>query len=89
MNRILRDVLYVPDARQIWSKNLNLLSLSKLCQDRFQVVLPANNSIFRPGIYNYRKSNSTVEESIPIISVGTLFHVQTCADAEIKRHDRV
>ena len=83
VNLILHDVLYVPDARR------NLLSVSKLSQDRFQVVLPADNSIFRPGIYNCRKSKSSVEQSIPIIPVGTLFHVQTCADAEIKRHDRV
>jgi hypothetical protein len=83
VNLILHDVLYVPDARR------NLLSVSKLAQDRFQVVLPADNSIFRPGIYNCRKSKSSVEQSIPIIPVGTLFHVQTCADAEIKRHDRV
>ena len=60
-----------------------------MSQDRFQVVLPADNSIFRPGIYNCRKSKSSVEQSIPIIPVGTLFHVQTCADAEIRRHDRV
>ena len=45
VNLILHDVLYVPDARR------NLLSVSKLSQDRFQVVLPADNSIFRPGIY--------------------------------------
>jgi hypothetical protein len=83
VNLILHDVLYVPDARR------NLLSVSKLSQDRFQVVLPADNSIFRPGIYNCRKSKSSVEQSIPIIPVGTLFHVQTCADAEIRRHDRV
>ncbi len=31
---------------------------------------------------------SSVEKSIPIIPVGTLFHVQTCADAEIRRHAR-
>ena len=50
--------------------------------------MPADSSIFRPGIYNCRKSKSSVEQSIPIIPVGTLFHVQTCADAEIRRHDR-
>ena len=63
VNLILHDVLYVPDARR------NLLSVSKLSQDRFQVVLPADNSIFRPGIYNCRKSKSSVEQSIPIIPV--------------------
>ena len=82
VNLILHDTLYVPDARR------NLLSVSKLAQDRFQVVLPADNSLFRPGIYNCRKMKSSVEHSIPIIPVGSLFHVQTCADAEIKRHDR-
>ncbi len=79
---ILHDVLYVPDARQ------NLLSVNKLSQDQF-LVLPADNSIFLPNIYNCRKSKSSVEQSIPIIPVGTLFHVQTCADAEIRRHYRV
>ena len=83
VNLILHDVLYVPEARR------NLLSVSKLSQDRFQVVMPADNSIFRPGIYNCRKSKSSVEHSIPIVPVGSLFHVQTCADAEIRRHDRV
>ncbi len=52
VNLILHDVLYVPDARR------NLLSVGRLSQDRFQVVLPADNSIFRPGIYNCRKSKS-------------------------------
>ena len=83
VNLILHDTLYVPDARR------NLLSVSKLAQDRFQVVLPADNSLFRPGIYNCRPTKTSVEHSIPIIPVGSLFHVQTCADAEIKRHDRV
>ena len=79
---VLHDVLYVPDARR------NLLSVSKLAQDRFQTVLPANDSIFCPGIYNCRKNKSSAEHSIPIVQVGNLFHVHTCADAEIKRHDR-
>jgi hypothetical protein len=83
VNLVLHDVLYVPEARR------NLLSVSKLSQDRFQVVMPAGNSIFQPGIYNCRKTKSSVEHSIPIIPVGSLFHVQTCADAEIRRHDRV
>jgi hypothetical protein len=43
---VLHDVLYVPESRR------NLLSTSKLSQDRFQVVLPAKDSIFSPGIYN-------------------------------------
>jgi hypothetical protein len=79
---VLHDVLYVPDARR------NLLSVSKLAQDRFQTVLPSNDSIFCPGIYNCRKNKSSAEHSIPIVQVGNLFHVHTCADAEIKRHDR-
>ena len=49
---VLHDVLYVPDARR------NLLSVSKRAQDRFQTVLPANDSIFCPGIYNCRKKKS-------------------------------
>jgi hypothetical protein len=40
--------------------------------------MPADNSIFPPGIYN-----------CCIVPVGSLFHVQTCADADIRRHDRV
>jgi hypothetical protein len=35
------------------------------------------------------KSKSSVQQSIPTIPVETLFYIQTCADAEIKRHDRV
>ncbi len=50
VNLILHDTLYVPDARR------NLLSVSKLAQDRFQVVLPAGNSLFRHCIYNCRKN---------------------------------
>ena len=48
VNLILYDALYVPDARR------NLLSVTKLSQDRFQVVMPADSSIYRPGIYNCR-----------------------------------
>ncbi len=51
-NLIFYDVLYVLEARR------NLLSASKLAQDRFQVVLPANNSKFGPGIYNSIKNKS-------------------------------
>ena len=40
---ILRDALYVPDAR------LSLMCAKKLTQGRFQVV-PTDNSVFRPGI---------------------------------------
>ena len=61
---VLHDVLYVPEARR------NLLSTSKLSQDRFQVVLPATDSIFNPGIYNCRKNKSSAEHSIPIAHVG-------------------
>ena len=82
VNLLLHDVLYVPEARR------NLLSVSKLSQDQFQVVMPANNSIFCPGIYNCRKGKTSLEHSIPIASVGNLFHVHTCSDAEVKRHDR-
>ena len=64
------------------------MSTSKLSQDRFQVVFPAKDSIFNPGIYNCRKNKSSAEHSIPIAHVGNLFHVHTCAEAEIKRHDR-
>ena len=52
------------------------------------MVLPANDSVFCPGIYNCRKNKSSAEHSIPIVPVGNLFHVHTCAEAEIKRHDR-
>ena len=79
---VLHDVLYVPEARR------NLLSTSKLSQDRFQVVFPSRDSIFSPGIYNCHKNKSSVEYSIPNAHVGNLFHVHTCAEAEIKRHDR-
>ncbi len=82
MNLILKDALYVPDARR------NLMSASKLAQDQFQVVLPADNSVFRPGIYNCRTGKSSVNLSIPIILIRSLFYVQTCADAEIQRFDR-
>jgi hypothetical protein len=56
--------------------------------DRFQVVLPANDSIFDPGIYNCGKNKSLVEHLVPIIQAGSLFHIHTCAKAEIKRHDQ-
>ena len=82
VNLVLHDVLYVPEARR------NLLSGSQLSQDQFQVVLPAKDSLFCPGIYNCRKNKTSVEHSIPIVAVGSLFHIHTCADAEIKRHDR-
>ena len=82
VNLVLHNVLYVPDARR------NLLSGSELAKDRFQVVLPANDSVFCPGIYNCRKNKTSVGHSIPIVAVGSLFHIHTCADAEIKRHDR-
>jgi hypothetical protein len=36
-----------------------------------------------------RKPKSSVEQPISIIPVGGLFHVQTCADAEVKRFDQV
>ena len=52
------------------------------------MVFPSRDSIFSPGIYNCRKNKSSVEYSIPIAHVGNLFHVHTCAEAEIKRHDR-
>ena len=52
------------------------------------MVFPLRDSIFSPGIYNCRKNKSSVEYSIPIAHVGNLFHVHTCAEAEIKRHDR-
>ncbi len=79
---VLHDVLYVPEEHQ------NLLSDSKLAQDRFQVVIPADNSIFCQGFYNYRKNKSLAAQTIPIVQVGNLFHVLTCGDAEIKRLDR-
>jgi hypothetical protein len=59
VNLILHDVLYVPEARR------NVLSASKLAQDRFQVVFPSNNATFSPGVYNCRLSKSSVEHSIP------------------------
>ena len=57
VNLILHDMLYVPEARR------NLLSASKLAQDRFQVVLPSNNTTFCPGIYNCRQKK--LQWSIP------------------------
>ena len=83
VNLICHDTLYVPEARR------NLLSASKLAKDRFQVVLPAPDSVFPPGIYNCRKNKTSVAHSIPIVAIGSLFHVQTCSDAEIRRSDRV
>ena len=29
-----------------------------------------------------------MEHSIPIVAIGSLFHIHTCAEAEIKQHDR-
>jgi len=82
VNLVLHGVLYVPEARR------NLLSASQLAKDRFQVVLPANDSAFCPGIYNCRKNKTSVEHFIPIVAVGSLFHIHTCADAEVRPHDR-
>jgi hypothetical protein len=65
------------------------MSVSKLSQDRFQVAFPADNSISLAGINNCRMPKSSVDPSSPIIPVGSLFHVQNCADAEIKRCDQV
>ena len=81
-NLVLRDVLYVLESRR------NFLSVSKFAQNRFQVVLPANDSIFGSGIYNCRKNKPSVEHSISIIQVGNLFHIHTCGEPEIKCHDR-
>ncbi len=61
--------------------------MSKQAQDWFQVVLPADNSLFHPGIYNCSKMKSSVEHLILIIPVSSQFHVQTCANAETKSHD--
>ncbi len=80
---ILRDVLYVPEARR------NLLNISKLSQDRFQMVLPANDSIFRPGIYNCRKNKSSSEHSIPIVPGGNLFHVGNYISASVRRGKQI
>ena len=80
---ICRDTLDVPEARR------NLLSASKLAKDNFQVVLPAQNPVHAPGIYNCRKGKTTTAHSIPIIAVGTLFHIQTCADNVIRRSERI
>jgi hypothetical protein len=48
-----------------------------------------NKAISPPGIYDCRKSKSSVEQLIPMIPERILFHVQTCADEEIRRRDRV
>ena len=80
VNLVLHDVLL--------RKRRNLLSGSQLSQDRILVVLPANDSIFCSGIYTYSKNKTSVEYSIPIVAVGSLFHFHTCADADIKRKDR-
>ena len=71
---ICRDALYVPEARR------NLLSASKLGNNHFQVVLPAQDPVFPPGIYNCRRDKTSVEHSIPIIAIGLSFmfrHVLT------------
>ena len=75
-------MLYVPEVRR------NLLSASKLAQDLFQVVLPSTNATFCPGIYNCCLNKPSEKHSIPIVSTGSLFHINACAEAEIKRHDR-
>ena len=55
VNLILHDVLYVPEA--LW----NLLSCSQLSQDHFQIVQPADNSVYCPRIYNCCKNKTSVE----------------------------
>ncbi len=62
---VLHDVLYVQELRS------NLLSTSKLSQDRFQVVFPAKDSIFSPGIYNCSKHKSSVEQSFRLLKWET------------------
>ena len=42
-----------------------------------------------PGIYNCCKGKTSTAHSIPIIVVGTLFHIQTCADNVIWRSERI
>ena len=80
---ICRDTLYVPEARR------NLLSASKLAKDNFQVILPAQNPVYPPGIYCCRKGKTLTTHLIPIIAVGTLFHIQTCANILIRRSERI
>ena len=83
VNHICCDALYVPEARH------NLLSASKLGKDHFHVVLPAQDLVFPPGIYHYRRAKTSVEHSIPIIAIGTLFQIQTCADKEIRHSNHI
>ena len=80
---LCRDTLYVPEARR------NLLSASKLAKDNFQVILPTPNPVFPPGIYNCRKGKTSAAHAIPIVAIGTLFHIQTCAEEEVRRSDRI
>ena len=51
-------------------------------------LLLANNSVYCPGIYNCRKNKTSVQHFIPIVAVGSLFHIHICAEAEFKLHDR-
>ncbi len=66
-----------------------------LCQEWFnEASLPAGWISTQPkpldcSLDCVQKVKFSVEQSIPIISVGNLFHVQPSADEEIKRYDRV
>jgi hypothetical protein len=81
VNLILHDVLYVHDVCRI------LLSVSKLSQNQFQVVmLTVQFSTHVILMVEVEVISRTVNSNH---SCGNLFHVQTCADAKIKRHDRV
>ena len=77
----LHGALYVPDARR------NLISCSALAKDRFQVVLPSTDSISAPCIYKCRRNKSSLADAFPILASGSLFHVQTCVEAEVSRND--
>ena len=53
------------------------------------MILPTLNPVFPPGIYNCHKGKTSAAHAIPIVAIGTPFHIQTCAEEEVCCSDSI
>ena len=74
---VLKDVLHVPDAGKC------LVSVSELCKDGYQCVLPSSNPVYPPGLYSTRKTVDGRNKSLPFENVGSLFYIRTFDASEV------
>ena len=72
---ILQQGYLVGDARR------NLLSVSCLAKQKFQTVLPCDNPVFAPGIYDCRQESRSELNRIPIECVDHLYFVKTSSNS--------